>query len=111
MVKFGYPWRGRKAELSKASRLLRHFAGNAVRAIKFAGCESSGRNVIGHGSHPDAQPPPPDNPLFKLDNVRLTSHFAGPTWDNHTARFRNAFDNVQRAGPGNLNRTISGISA
>ena len=44
----------------------------------------------------DQEPPPPDNPLFKLNNVLLTSHFAGPTWDNHVARFRNAFDNVQR---------------
>lgn len=48
----------------------------------------------------DQEPPPPDNPLFKLDNVLLTSHFAGPTWDNHTARFRNAFDNVQRVARG-----------
>ena len=37
---------------------------------------------------------------FKLDNVVLTSHFAGPTWDNHVARFRNAFDNVQRVHRG-----------
>ena len=44
----------------------------------------------------DQEPPPPDNPLFKLKNVVLTSHYAGPTWDNHVARFRNAFDNVQR---------------
>ena len=44
----------------------------------------------------DQEPPPPDNPIFKLRNVVLTSHFAGPTWDNHVARFRNAFDNVQR---------------
>ena len=44
----------------------------------------------------DQEPPPPDNPIFKLKNVVLTSHFAGPTWDNHVARFRNAFDNMQR---------------
>ncbi len=44
----------------------------------------------------DEEPPPADNPLLKLDNVILTAHFAGPTWDNHVARFRNAFDNVQR---------------
>jgi phosphoglycerate dehydrogenase-like enzyme len=44
----------------------------------------------------DQEPTPPDNPLLKLDNVVLTAHFAGPTWDNHVARFRNAFDNVQR---------------
>jgi glyoxylate reductase/D-3-phosphoglycerate dehydrogenase len=48
----------------------------------------------------DQEPPPPDNPLFKLDNVLMTSHFAGPTWDNHVARFRNAFDNVQRVARG-----------
>jgi glyoxylate reductase/D-3-phosphoglycerate dehydrogenase len=44
----------------------------------------------------DQEPTPPDNPLLKLDNVVLTAHFAGPTWDNHVTRFRNAFDNVQR---------------
>jgi phosphoglycerate dehydrogenase-like enzyme len=48
----------------------------------------------------DREPPAPDNPLLKLDNVVLTSHFAGPTWDNHVARFRNAFDNVQRVHRG-----------
>lgn len=44
----------------------------------------------------DEEPTSPDNPLLKLDNVVLTAHFAGPTSDNHVARFRNAFDNVQR---------------
>jgi phosphoglycerate dehydrogenase-like enzyme len=48
----------------------------------------------------DQEPPPASNPLLKLDNVVLTAHFAGPTWDNHVARFRNAFDNVQRMARG-----------
>jgi phosphoglycerate dehydrogenase-like enzyme len=48
----------------------------------------------------DPEPPLADNPLLKLDNVVLTAHFAGPTWDNHVARFRNAFDNVQRVARG-----------
>jgi phosphoglycerate dehydrogenase-like enzyme len=48
----------------------------------------------------DQEPPPSNNPLFKLDNVVLTAHFAGPTWDNHVARFRNAFDNVLRVARG-----------
>jgi phosphoglycerate dehydrogenase-like enzyme len=48
----------------------------------------------------DQEPPPADNPLFGLDNVVLTPHFAGPTWDNQQARFRNAFDNVQRVARG-----------
>jgi len=48
----------------------------------------------------DREPTPADNPLLKLDNVVLTAHFAGPTWDNHVARFRNAFDNVERIARG-----------
>lgn len=59
------------------------------------------RRIFGAGLDVfDQEPPPPDNPLFRLDNVLLTSHFAGPTWDNHVARFRNAFDNVERVHRG-----------
>ena len=48
----------------------------------------------------DQEPPPANNPLFTLDNVILTPHYAGPTWDNQSARFRNGFDNVQRVARG-----------
>jgi phosphoglycerate dehydrogenase-like enzyme len=48
----------------------------------------------------DQEPPPANNPLFNLDNVILTPHYAGPTWDNQSARFRNGFDNVQRVARG-----------
>ncbi len=48
----------------------------------------------------EEEPTSPTNPLFQLDNVILTPHLAGPTWDNQTSRFRNAFDNVQRVARG-----------
>lgn len=48
----------------------------------------------------EQEPPPPDNPLFTLDNVILTAHLAGPTWENRFKRFRNAFDNIQRVERG-----------
>jgi phosphoglycerate dehydrogenase-like enzyme len=48
----------------------------------------------------DQEPPPVDNPLFGLDNVILTAHLAGPTFESNTARVRNGFDNVQRVARG-----------
>lgn len=48
----------------------------------------------------DEEPTPPDNPLLKLDNITMTAHMAGPTFESHKARVRNAFDNVQRVNRG-----------
>lgn len=46
------------------------------------------------------EPPPTDHALFALENVTVTPHIAGPTWENWTKAFRNAFDNVQRVASG-----------
>ncbi|MBT3330529.1 MAG: lactate dehydrogenase [Rhodospirillaceae bacterium] len=48
----------------------------------------------------DEEPPSPDNPLLGLDNVILTAHMAGPTFESNKVRVRNAFDNVQRVSRG-----------
>jgi phosphoglycerate dehydrogenase-like enzyme len=48
----------------------------------------------------DAEPPPADNQLFGMENVVLTAHLAGPTWENRAKRYRNAFDNVLRVHRG-----------
>ena len=49
----------------------------------------------------DQEPPQPDNPLFKLDNVILSAHLAKFNFfESNIARVRNAFDNVQRVARG-----------
>jgi glyoxylate reductase/D-3-phosphoglycerate dehydrogenase len=46
------------------------------------------------------EPPPKDHPLFALDNVIITPHMAGPTWENWARAFRNSYDNIQRVAAG-----------
>jgi phosphoglycerate dehydrogenase-like enzyme len=52
------------------------------------------------------EPPKPNHPLFALQNVTLSPHSAGPTWENWTARFRNGFDNIQRVAAGDKPRWV-----
>ena len=46
------------------------------------------------------EPPKPDHRLFTLKNAIFSPHAAGPTWDNHPKRWRNAFDNCERVARG-----------
>jgi phosphoglycerate dehydrogenase-like enzyme len=46
------------------------------------------------------EPPAPSHPFFGLDNVVITPHMAGPTWENWPRAFRNGFDNIQRVAAG-----------
>jgi phosphoglycerate dehydrogenase-like enzyme len=46
------------------------------------------------------EPPPTGHSLFTLENVTITPHTAGPTWENWSKAFRNAFDNIQRVSSG-----------
>jgi phosphoglycerate dehydrogenase-like enzyme len=46
------------------------------------------------------EPPEANHPLFALENVTITPHTAGPTWENWPRAFRNGFDNIQRVDAG-----------
>jgi phosphoglycerate dehydrogenase-like enzyme len=48
------------------------------------------------------EPPAANHPLFGLENITITPHSAGPTWENWVKAFRNAFDNVQRVAAGRM---------
>jgi glyoxylate reductase/D-3-phosphoglycerate dehydrogenase len=46
------------------------------------------------------EPPAAKHPLFGLDNVIITPHMAGPTWENWPRAFRNSYDNIERVAAG-----------
>jgi glyoxylate reductase len=48
----------------------------------------------------EKEPPEPDNPLLKLDNVVLSAHCGGGTLETMTRVFQRAFRNIQRVERG-----------
>lgn len=47
------------------------------------------------------EPPQPDHPLFALENVLITPHVAGVTFDTWRRRSEIIFQNMQRVWEGN----------
>ena len=48
----------------------------------------------------EREPVDPGNPLLKMDNVVVTPHSAGTTWDTWARRARFAYDNIERVRRG-----------
>ena len=48
----------------------------------------------------EQEPPDPSSPLLALDNVTITPHNAGPTYESLSKRATNSFDNIQRVWRG-----------
>ena len=48
----------------------------------------------------EREPVDPGNPLLKMDNVVVTPHTAGTTWDTWARRARFAYDNIERVRRG-----------
>ena len=55
---------------------------------------AAGMDVLVH------EPPDPNDPLFKIENIIITPHTAGPTLESIPKRAENAFENVQRIANG-----------
>lgn len=88
------------AQMKPSAYIINTCRGPVIDEVALTAALSEGR-IAGAGLDVfDQEPPAADNPLFRLKNVVLTPHFAGPTWDNQEARFRNAFDNCQRVARG-----------
>ena len=95
--------RGRIAELAamKPSAIIVNTSRGPVIDEKAMTAALSAGKLFGAGLDVfDEEPTPPDNPLLKLDNVVLTAHLAGPTFESNITRLRNGFDNVQRVARG-----------
>ena len=88
------------SEMKSSAILINTSRGPVVDEVALTDALTSGEITAAGLDVLDQEPPPADNPLFGLDNVILTAHMAGPTFESNEARVRNAFDNVQRVNRG-----------
>ena len=73
-----------------------------IEALQTGGIAGAGLDVF------EQEPIDPDNPLLAMENVALTPHVAGITWDTWSRRARFAYANMQRVWRGEAPEAVAG---
>ena len=73
-----------------------------IEALQTGGIAGAGLDVF------EQEPIDPGNPLLAMENVALTPHIAGITWDTWSRRARFAYANMQRVWRGEAPEAVAG---
>ena len=71
-----------------------------IRALNAGVVSAAGLDVF------EREPVDKENPLLSMDNVIVTPHMAGTTWDTWARRAKFGFENMKRVNHGNLPESI-----
>ena len=71
-----------------------------IRALNAGVVAAAGLDVF------EREPVDKENPLLRMDNVIVTPHMAGTTWDTWARRAKFGFENMKRVNHGNLPESI-----
>jgi len=71
-----------------------------IRALNAGVVSAAGLDVF------EREPVDKENPLLSMDNVIVTPHMAGTTWDTWARRAKFGFENMKRVNHGNLPESV-----
>ena len=71
-----------------------------IRALNAGVVAAAGLDVF------EREPVDKENPLLRMDNVIVTPHMAGTTWDTWARRAKFGFENMKRVIDGNLPESV-----
>ena len=71
-----------------------------IRALNAGVVAAAGLDVF------EREPVDKENPLLRMDNVIVTPHMAGTTWDTWARRAKFGFENMKRVNDGNLPESV-----